>query len=568
MSDPISPYGGSLKENLCGPDEARQLVETAASCPSIQLTDRNLCDLELLLVGAFSPVDTFLGSADYRSVVASMRLAGGTLFPIPITLSTDDVSQLAIGSPVALRDKRNDVMAILHLEEIYEWSYEEFCLGVLGTVDAKHPLVNEARSWGRYNLSGRIQGVKLPANAAYGSLRMTPAEVRERIRRRGLTSVAAFQTRNPIHRAHEALIRAALKQADAVLVHPVVGMTKADDVDTHVRVRTYRALFENHLSAAGCELAVLPLAMRFAGPREALWHAIIRRNYGAGKFIVGRDHASPGVDSNNVPFYDPDAARVLALEHQEELGVEILAFEEFVFSEDRGDYVERKHLRSDELVRTISGTQARREYLDSGKPLPDWFTRPEVAQILAEAHPPSHRQGFCLWFTGLSGAGKTTTAELVGATLEERGRRVTMLDGDVVRTNLSKGLGFSREDRDTNIRRIGFVASEIVRHGGVAICAAISPFADTRHAVRELMPEGRFIEVFVDTPVDTCEARDSKGLYQKARQGLISEFTGISSPYEAPKNAEIVLDGATPPPAENAETIVGFLEGLGLVGPR
>lgn len=568
MNDPISPYGGKLTTNLCSADEARTLIDSAATIPSLQLTDRELCDLELILVGAFSPIVTFMGRDDYQSVVSSMRTSDGILFPVPITLSTDDVGEIAPGAQIALRDRRNDVIAMMTVTEVYEWYLEDFCRGVLGTTDDKHPLVAEARGWGRFHLSGQLRGIRLPANPAFSDLRRSPIEMRARLRRRGVSSVAAFQTRNPIHRAHETLIRAALKRADTVLVHPVVGLTKTDDVDTHTRVRTYRALFDNYLASEGCELAVLPLAMRFAGPREALWHAIIRRNYGADKFIVGRDHASPGMDSNGRPFYEPDAARLLAIEHQEELGVEILAFDEFVYSEGRGDYVERKDLSAGETVKTISGTQARRDYLDLGIALPEWFTRPEVASILAGSRPPKDRQGFCLWFTGLSGAGKTTTAEIVSAALESLGRSVTLLDGDVVRTHLSKGLGFSRQDRDTNIRRIGFVASEIVRHGGVAVCAAISPFAATRREIREMMPAGRFIEIYVDATVETCEARDSKGMYRKARQGLISDFTGINSPYEIPENSEMVIDGGNSSPESNANRIVDHVLALGLVGRR
>jgi sulfate adenylyltransferase len=354
-----------------------------------------------------------------------------------------------------------------------------------------------------------------------------------------------------------------MAQVDGVLLlHPVVGLTKPGDVDHFTRVRTYKVLAEQYYDKERILLALLPLAMRMAGPREALWHALIRRNYGANHLIVGRDHASPGIDSQNRPFYGPYDAQHLVEQFSEELGVKVLPFQELVYLAE-GDRYEEASTAVNGI--TLSGTQVREEYLNQGRELPEWFTRAEVAQILKEAYPPRHRQGVCIWFTGLSGAGKSTTAEILTELLLEHGRQVTLLDGDVVRTHLSKGLGFSKEDRDTNIRRIGFVASELVRHGGVAVCAAVSPYRVTRNDVRNMLGPDRFIEVFVDTPLEVCEERDTKGIYAQARRGEIKHFTGIDDPYEAPHSPEITLDTESQPAEENARRILISLMEQGFV---
>jgi sulfate adenylyltransferase len=395
----------------------------------------------------------------------------------------------------------------------------------------------------------------------FRDLRRTPAEVRKALEAFGHKNVVAFQTRNPMHRAHEELVRRAIDAVDGVLLlHPSVGMTKPGDVDHYTRVRTYRALAEKHFPTGRVLLSLLPLAMRMAGPREALWHAIIRRNFGANHFIVGRDHASPGGG-----FYGPYDAQELVEEHQAEIGVTMVPFRELVYIAAEDRYEEASRVPAGAETRSISGTQVRDDFLGAGRPLPEWFTRPEVATILAESYAPRHRQGFCVWFTGLSGAGKSTTAEIVVSRLLEHGRQVTLLDGDVVRTNLSKGLGFSREDRDANILRIGFVAAEIVRHGGAVVCAAVSPYRATRDAVREMVGAGNFIEVFVDTPLEVCEARDAKGMYAQARRGAIKNFTGIDDPYEAPASAEVTLDTTSASAEGNAARIVAMLAERGFI---
>lgn len=395
---------------------------------------------------------------------------------------------------------------------------------------------------------------------------MTPSQTRTRLESFGRGNVVAFQTRNPLHRAHEELTKRAVHEKDAVLLlHPVVGLTKVGDVDHYSRVRTYKALAENRYDPDRILLSLLPLAMRMAGPREALWHAIIRRNYGANHLIVGRDHASPGVDSNGKPFYGPYDAQELVQSFSEEVGIGVVPFAELVYLPERGQYEEISSVPADTPTLSISGTQVRESYLSTGIQLPDWFTRPEVAGILAETYPPRHKQGVCLWFTGLSGAGKSTTAEVLTVLLLEHGRQVTVLDGDVVRTHLSKGLGFDKEDRDTNIRRIGYVASEIVRHGGVAICAAVSPYRATRNDVRNMVGAEHFIEVFVDTPLEECERRDIKGMYKKARRGEIKGFTGIDDPYEPPRHAEITLDTLLFTSEQNARKIMEYLIARGFV---
>jgi sulfate adenylyltransferase len=351
----------------------------------------------------------------------------------------------------------------------------------------------------------------------------------------------------------------------SLLLHPAVGMSKPGDVDHYTRVRTYQMMASSYYDAGRIVLALLPLAMRMAGPHEALWHALIRRNFGANHIIIGRDHASPGADSSGRPFYPPYAAQEAVEEFGAELGVRAVPFQEVVYLPEEDRYEEVSKLREGARTRTLSGSEVRADYLDRGEPLPRWYTRPEVAHILADTYPPRHRQGVCVWFTGLSGAGKSTTAEVLAVLLLERGRRATLLDGDVVRTHLSAGLGFSKEDRDANVRRIGFVAAEIVRHGGVCICAAVSPYRATRHDVRNMVGAGRFVEVFVDTPLETCERRDLKGLYARARRGEVENFTGISDPYEAPQNAEIVLDTINQQPVENALRIVEHLTEQGFI---
>lgn len=528
---------------------------------SIHLSDRSICDLELLATGAFSPLDRFMSAADYERVLAEMRLANGSLFPIPLTLPVRDDEHVELDCDVALLDAKNETLAVMTIEEIYEWDRETTARQVFGTTDARHPLVAEMHRWGSRNISGRLQVLKLPQHYDFSELRLTPAETRARLARTGFENVVAFQTRNPLHRAHEELTKRAVEDVDGVLLlHPVVGLTKPGDIDHFTRVRTYKALANKYYDSNRILLALLPLAMRLAGPREALWHALIRRNYGANHMIIGRDHASPGNDSNGNPFYPPYAAQELVQLHEDEIGVRVLPFGEFVYLPEEDRYEDVHRVGAEVATAQLSGTLIRNWYRNGGAELPSWFARPEVTEAIADVYPPRHKQGFCIWFTGLSASGKSTTAEILTVLLQEFGRQVTLLDGDVVRNHLSRGLGFSKEDRDTNIRRIGFVAAEIVKHQGTVICAAVSPYRATRNDVRNLIGTDRFIEVFVNTPLEECEHRDVKGMYKKARRGEIKNFTGIDDPYEPPVSAELELDTLNNTAEENARSIIHYLK--------
>jgi sulfate adenylyltransferase len=562
----ISPYGGKLVDLLVQSDEFHEVKAHASCLPSLRLSERAVCDLELLTVGAFSPLDRFMGQEDYQRVLDEMRLADGRLFPIPVTLPVEPGGDIRLDRSVALRGPKNELLAVMTIDEIYEWDPEEAARKVLGTQDLFHPLIEEMRRWGRFNISGRLKVLQLPIHYDFRRLRLTPAQTRERLEKFNRENVVAFQTRNPLHRAHEELTRRAVQSTDGVLLlHPVVGLTKPGDTDHFSRVRTYNVLIDRYYDPDRALLALLPLAMRMAGPREALWHALIRRNYGANHLIIGRDHASPGKDSKGNPFYGPFDAQELVRNSYEELGVRPIPFRDMVYIPEEKRYEDVSRIHPQTRTLSISGTEARELYMNRGLKLPEWFTRPEVAEILSETFPPLHLQGMCIWFTGLSGAGKSTTADILTVLLVEHGRRVTLLDGDLVRIHLSKGLGFSKEDRDINVRRIGIVASEIVRHGGMVICAAVSPYRAARDEVRNMMPKGHFLEVFVDTPLEVCEQRDVKGIYAQARAGKIKGLTGIDDPYEPPENPEIALNTTNHPAEDNARVILKYLCERGFV---
>ena len=557
----IEPYGGRLVDLLVPREELEALKAQAGGLPSIQISERSVCDLELLATGAFSPLDRFMGEEDFRRVLEEMRLSSGHIFPIPVTLATDPSPDIRLDTQIGLRNSKNELLATMAVEEIYDWELKEVAEKIFGTQDVRHPLVAEMHRWGKLHISGKIQMLQLPGRYDFQDLRLSAHQTRERLSEIGRTNVVAFQTRNPLHRVHEELTKRAAKEHDAtLLLHPVIGMTKPGDVDHYTRVRTYRVLASHYYEGESVLLSLLPLAMRLAGPREALWHALIRRNYGANYLIVGRGHASPGNDSDGKPFYGPYDAQKLVEQHTQELGVAVVPFTELVYLPEEDRYEEVSRIPAGARSASISGTEVREEYLNEGRALPSWFTRPEVAEILAESHPPRHKQGVCIWFTGLSAAGKSTTAEVLANLLMEQGRQVTVLDGDVVRTHLSKGLGFSKTDRDTNIRRIGFVASEITRHGGAVICAAVSPYRATRNDVRNMVGSDRFVEVFVNTPLEVCEERDTKGMYARARKGEITGFTGVDDPYEPPEQAEVVIDTVGTTPEDNALLIRSFLQ--------
>ena len=567
----IAPHGGGSLSELIADDERREELKTASrDWPSWDLMPRQLCDLELLMNGGFSPLRGFLGESEYDSVCADMRLSDTTLWPVPITLDLPEAvaKELGKGQRLALRDPEGVMLAALTVDDVFEPDREREAQMVFGTTNSEHPgVAHLLQRTNPYYVGGRIEGLQLPAHYDFRGLRLTPSQLRDEFTRLGWRRVVAFQTRNPMHRAHHELTLRAAKGVEAnLLIHPVVGMTKPGDLDHYTRVRCYQAI-SAHYPRNTAKLSLLPLAMRMGGPREAVWHAIIRKNYGCTHLIVGRDHAGPGSDSSGKPFYGPYDAQELLRQHEEELGVAMVPFKMMVYLEERDIYVPQDEVPEGARVLNISGTELR-ERLADGREIPDWFTFPAVAEELRRTHPPRQRQGFTVFFTGLSGSGKSTIANvLLVRILELGGRPVTLLDGDIVRKNLSSELGFSKEHRDINIRRIGYVASEITKNGGVAICAPIAPYDSVRKDVKAMIqPLGGYILVHLATPLEVCEQRDRKGMYAKARQGIIKEFTGISDPYEAPEDADLSLDTTELSPTEAAQEIVLHLEKLGYIG--
>jgi sulfate adenylyltransferase len=561
-----TPYGEKLVDLLVPGEERDELLELSKRLPSVQISMRSLNDLELLATGAFSPLTRFMNKADYERVLTEMRLKDGTLFPLPITLPLDEGVLPRWGEQMVLSDTSNNTIAIMQIEDVFPWDMQREARLVLGTTDPRHPLISEMATWGKVYVTGELRVLNLPLYHDFVDLRRNPLRVREILQTMGSERVVAFQTRNPLHRIHEELTKQAAEEVGgSLLIHPIVGLTRPGDVDHYTRVRTYRVLMENYYDQDKTLLSLLPLAMRMAGPREALWHAIVRRNFGASHFIVGRDHAGPGIDSHGKPFYGSYEAQTMMNQYESEIGVELVKFREMVYLADEDRYEDITRVPEKARVFSLSGSQVREDYLSKGRPLPEWYTRKETAEILQQMYPPRDKQGFCIWFTGLSGSGKSTTAEILTSLLLESGRQVTLLDGDVVRTHLSKGLGFSREDRDTNVLRIAFVAGEIARHGGPVITAAISPYRHSRNEARNMVGEERFIEVFVNTPMEVCEDRDVKGLYARARRGQITGFTGVDDPYETPVDPEIVLDTVNFSAKENAYTIMAYLEKQGFL---
>jgi sulfate adenylyltransferase len=567
----ITPHGGELVDLIAKPERVTVLKAQSREWPSWDLTARQLCDLELLMNGGFSPLRGFMTRADYEGVCQQMRLANEVLWPMPITLDvTEDFAKsLKPGiSKIALRDPEGVMSAVLHVEEVWHPDREAEANSVFGTKSKVHPgvdyLLSKANPW---YVGGRIEGTQLPSHYDFKDLRLTPAEQRAEFARLGWSRVVAFQTRNPMHRAHVELTFRAAKMVEAnLLIQPSVGMTKPGDVDYFTRVRCYQLLLSKY-PAGTAKLGLLPLAMRMGGPREAIWHALIRKNYGATHFIVGRDHAGPGKDSDGKAFYGPYEAQELFKKHEADIGVTMVPFSMMVYLEDRDQYVPDNEVPTGARTLNLSGTDLR-DRLNEGREIPGWFTYPEVVQELRRSFPPRHKQGLTIFFTGLSGSGKSTIANvLITKFLEVGGRPVTLLDGDLVRKNLSSELGFSKEHRDINIRRIGYVASEITKNGGIAICAPIAPYDATRKHVRQLIePHGGFILVHIATTIETCEERDRKGLYAKARAGILKEFTGISDPYEVPTDADVVIDTGEFSAEEAAQKIILHLERQGFIG--
>ncbi|HEY1771344.1 MAG TPA: bifunctional sulfate adenylyltransferase/adenylylsulfate kinase [Chthoniobacterales bacterium] len=567
----IPPHGGQLINLVVDREDAADLKGESKDFPSWDLTPRQTCDLELLLNGGFSPLTGFMTKADYEGVCGEMKLQSGLIWPIPITLDVSEAfaKNLKPGSSkIALRDAEGVMVAVLHVEEIWQPDRAAEAKAVFGTNSAAHPgvsyLMTKSNPW---YVGGRLEGLQLPSHYDFKTLRMTPAELRADFTRLGWRRIAAFQTRNPMHRAHVELTFRAAKQVEAsLLINPVVGMTKPGDVDYFTRVRCYQLLVQKYPHGTA-KLALLPLAMRMGGPREAIWHGLIRKNHGCTHLIVGRDHAGPGKDTDGKPFYGPYEAQELFRKHEAEIGVEMVPFQMMVYLEDKDKYFPENEVPAGARVLNISGTELRQR-LNEGSDLPAWFTYPEVAQELRRSFPARHKQGLTIFFSGLSGAGKSTIANvLLTKFLETGGRPVTLLDGDLVRKHLSSELGFSKEHRDINIRRIGYVASEITKNGGIAICAPIAPYDATRKEIRAMIePVGGFIMVHLSTSVAVCEQRDRKGLYAKARAGILKEFTGISDPYEEPTDAEVRINTADLSAEEAAQEIILHLEREGFVG--
>ena len=550
-------------------DTAPTLKDEAGDLVSWNLTVRQICDLELLLNGGFYPLTGFLSEADYDGVVTDMRLANGALWPMPITLDVPAkfAADLKTGQRLALRDLEGVILAILDVSDIYTPDKSREAEMVFGADDIAHPAVNYLHNTaGDVYLGGKITGLQQPVHYDFRARRDSPNELRAHFRKMGWRRVVAFQTRNPLHRAHQELTFRAAKEAQAnLLIHPVVGMTKPGDIDHFTRVRCYEAVLDRYTPAT-TSLSLLNLAMRMAGPREAVWHGLIRKNHGCTHFIVGRDHAGPGKNSAGEDFYTPYEAQDMFREHQAEMGIEMVDFKHMVYVQERAQYEPADEVEDGATVLNISGTELRRR-LNEGLEIPEWFSFSAVVDELRKSRPERSKQGFTVFFTGFSGSGKSTIANaLMVKLMEMGGRPVTLLDGDIVRQNLSSELGFSKEHRDLNIRRIGYVASEITKNGGIAICAPIAPYSATRRAVREdIEQHGAFVEVHVATSLEECERRDRKGLYQLARAGKIKEFTGISDPYEAPESPELRLDTENVDVDACAHQVILKLESLGLI---
>lgn len=561
-----------IPELYVNADSAQKLKADAGEMPSWDLTQRQLCDLELLMSGGFHPLKGFLTEADYDGVVNDMRLSSGALWPMPITLDVSEefAAKAEPGTDIALRDPEGVILAILSVTDRWTPDKKREAEKVFGNGadDIAHPAINYLHNVaGPVYLGGPITGIQPPTHYDFKARRDTPNELRAFFRKMGWRRIVAFQTRNPLHRAHQELTFRAAREAQAnLLIHPVVGMTKPGDVDHFTRVRCYEAVLDKYPSAT-THLSLLNLAMRMAGPREAVWHGIIRRNHGLTHMIVGRDHAGPGKNSQGQDFYGPYDAQELFRKHQADIGVEMVDFKQMVYVQERAQYEPRDEVEEGATILDISGTELRRR-LREGLEIPEWFSFPEVVTQLRRTSPPRDRQGFTVFFTGLSGSGKSTIANaLMVKLMELGGRPVTLLDGDVVRKHLSSELGFSKEHRDINIKRIGYVASEITKNGGIALCAPIAPYAATRRAVRQMIEQyGAFLEVHVATSLEECERRDRKGLYKLAREGKIKEFTGISDPYEVPENPELRVQTEGVDVDYAAQQVLLKLESMGLIG--
>ena len=565
----VEPHGGSLINLMVDEERAAVLKEIALDLSDITLNGRQLCDLELMATGVFSPLDGFMTRPDYESVLDRMRLQSDVLWPIPVCLGISDIQARALeaGQSVTLRDQEGFLLAIMHIEDMWPVDRKKEASLVYGTTDKNHQGVEYLfNKEGDHYIGGKIEVLSLPLHFDFKQLRMTPLEIRNIYRKLGWQRVVGFQTRNPIQRPQLEMTVAAMRQARAnLLILPVTGMTKPGDFDHYTRVRCYRAV-TRHYPPDSFVLNLLPLSMRLSGPKDALLHTIIAKNYGCTHFIIGRDHASPGIDAGGNPFYQSNAAHQLTQEYSREIGMTIVPFEELVYLPFEDEYRSQDQVSEGTQYISFSSSDIR-ERIRTGRNIPEWATFPEVVAELKKAYPSPDKQGFTVFLTGLPGAGKSTIAKVLYSRFLEMGDRpVTLLDGDIVRQNLSSQLSFSKEHRDINVRRIGFVASEITKNRGIAICAPIAPYNATRAEIRETIEtHGGFIEVHVSTPIEECEKRDRKGMYAKARAGMIKGFTGVDDPYEFPESPEVRIDTTDLRPDEAAQEILLLLGQKGYI---
>jgi sulfate adenylyltransferase len=562
-------HGGPPVQLIVNEERAATLKEISLNLPDITLNDRQLCDLELLATGVFSPLDGFMNRPDYESVLDRMRLQSNVLWPIPICLGISDTKArtLEVGQSVTLRDHEGFLLAIMHIEDMWPVDRDKEASMVYGSTDITHQGVKYLLSTeGGYYIGGKLEVLSTPLHFDFKRLRMTPQEIRRVYQKLKWKRILGFQTRNPIQRLQLEMTVKAMRQAKAnLLLLPVTGMTKPGDFDHYTRVRCYRAV-TRHYPPDSFLLNLLPLSMRLAGPREALLHTIIAKNYGCTHFVVGRDHASPGTDAAGKPFYESHAAQELTKKYSTDIGVTIIPFEELVYLPFEDEYRSSDQIPEGEQYISFSSSDIR-ERIRTGRRIPEWATIKEVVTELKKAYPSPDEQGFTVFLTGLSGAGKSTIAKVLYSRFLEMGDRpVTLLDGDIVRRNLSSQLSFSKEDRDINVRRIGFVAGEITKNRGIAICAPIAPYNGTRSEIRNAIENyGGFVEVHVSTPIEVCEKRDRKGMYAKARAGLIKGFTGVDDPYEIPESPEVRIDTTEHTPDEAAQEILLFLGQKGYI---
>jgi len=566
----ITPHGGELVNCYCNNNESNQYKDNAVNYQSWTLTDRQLCDLELILNGAFSPLDGFMNQECYNSVLEGNRLLDGNIWPMPIILDVklDLADKVKNKDKLALRDKEGYLIAIMQISDKWKYDKKLEAKKVYGTTDITHTGVRYIfENGGDVCLGGKVIGVEHPHHHDFLDIRLSPKETRQYFKDNDWNKVVAFQTRNPMHRAHKEIMqRAAEEIGGKALLHPVVGMTKQGDVDYFTRVRCYQKIIKK-FSENSTLLGLLPLSMRMAGPREALWHAIIRKNYGCTHFIIGRDHAGPGNDKDGNPFYGPYEAQDLVRSFESELDIKMVMFKMVGYHKVQKKYVSLDDPNIDiNDIMFISGTQLR-EKLNSGEDIPDWFTYSDITNELRRTYPPKLNRGFTIFFTGLSGSGKSTIAKSLYSKLMEIGSRpVTLLDGDIVRTHLSSELGFSKEHRNLNIRRIGYVASEITKNRGAAICAPIAPYEESRNYVKDIISQhGEYILVHVSTSLEVCEKRDTKGLYKKAKEGLIKGLTGVDDPYEVPRDADLVIDTDGISVSDAVKDIINYLQDTDLI---